>query len=283
MAAWWDERREELSEVTKRPKRSSELFEFLFGSGPEQAFRRLSEGVIAMLDNAEAILDDAALLVESRSFARASFLIATAEEEMGKAYILLDMCRVDARQEHVLRHLCSSFYNHVLKYVYLDYSANQYGGIQELSQLHHYFRVGANQWWPSDPESGEPDMPHETYFLREANLYVDVDTYAHTWVAPGLPALEMRFLDVSIPTPLKKAREILSKLRATQDYRLYEPKALHLFNDAMKRLRVNEKTPMSELCAAYQAAGKKLEEFGVSVSDFESSELHNWPMYWIKL
>lgn len=269
--------------MMKRPKRSSELFEFLFGSGPEQAFPRLSEGVTAMLDNAEAILDDAALLVEAKSLARAVFLIATAEEEMGKAYILLDMCRVDACQEHVLRHLCSSFYNHVLKYAYLEYSANKFGGIIELSHLQRYFRASARQWWPSERESGEPDMPHETYFLREANLYVDVDTYGNTWATPECPALEVRFLDVYIPSPLKKARDILGKLRATQDCRLYEPEALHLFNDAMKHLRVNEKTLMSELYAAYQAAGKKLEAFGVSVSDFESSELHNLPMYWIKL
>ena len=88
------------------PKPSGVLFEFLFGGNAEQAFGRLSEGIAAILDNAQMLIDDATVLVEAKRFERASFLIATAEEEMGKVYILLDMCRVDlARRQDVLHHL----------------------------------------------------------------------------------------------------------------------------------------------------------------------------------
>lgn len=112
-----------------------------------------------MLHNAEALLDDAAVLTDAKRYERAEFLIATAQEEMGKAYILLDMCRVDlARRQHVLGHLCRSFYSHVLKHVYFDLSANDYAGVWELPQVQHYFRVSAQEWWPSELESGEPDM-----------------------------------------------------------------------------------------------------------------------------
>ena len=75
----------------RRPKRSNVLFQFLFGVDSDRVFRRLSEGILAMLDNAKTLLDDAAVFVDAKRFARAQFLIATAEEEMGKVYILLDM------------------------------------------------------------------------------------------------------------------------------------------------------------------------------------------------
>jgi hypothetical protein len=87
-----------------RPERSGTLFQYLFSGDAEMAFERLSEGVIATLDNADALLEDASVLTEAKRYERAEFLIATAQEEMGKAYILLDMCRVDlARHQHVLR------------------------------------------------------------------------------------------------------------------------------------------------------------------------------------
>ena len=269
--------------MTEKPKQWKELFRFLFGKGEKPDFRRLSEGITAMLDNAEALLDDAALLVESQRFARASFLIETAQEEMGKAYILQDMCHVDVRHQEELHRLCRGFYDHIRKYAYFDFSTIQNAGVRDLSEVQDYFRVQNQRWWPSDPESGEPDMPHDQYFMRAANLYVDVDTYADTWAAPDFSALEIRYQDVYVTSPLDKAHESLDKLRATQDLKLYEPGALQLFNDAMKVLRVNEKTPMNDLLKVYQSAGKKLEEYGVPRSDFERSELHNWPLYWIKL
>ena len=267
------------------PKPSRVLFEFLFGGNAEQAFGRLSEGIVVILGNAQKLIDDATVLVEAKRFERASFLIATAEEEMGKVYILLDMCRVDlARRQDVLHHLCSCFYNHIVKHVYLDLSVNEYAGIRELSELRRGFRVGAQKWWPSDPESGEPDMPHDMYFHREANLYVDVDSYADIWAVPGSAAMDMRFHDSFIPSPLKTAGERLAKLRTKQNLELYHAEALQIFNEAMKGLRVDEKTTRTELLAAYARAGENLQlALGVLSSDFTASELHNWPMYWIRL
>lgn len=85
-----------------QPKRTQVLFQFLFGENAEQAYSRLSEGITATLDNAEALLNDAAVLVHAKRNARAQFLVATANEEMGKVYILLDMCRVDLARHQVV-------------------------------------------------------------------------------------------------------------------------------------------------------------------------------------
>lgn len=131
----------------KPPKRDSALFEQLFGSDRAGAFDRLSAGFDAILSNAAALLDEAAMLSAAQRYERAEFLLATAQEEMGKAYILADMCRVDlVKREDVLRRLCRAFYEHVLKNVYFDLSAHRYPGIWELEHVQHYFRIGVRKW-----------------------------------------------------------------------------------------------------------------------------------------
>jgi len=268
-----------------RPERPGLLFQYLFGSDAERAFNRLFEGIIAVLDNAEALLDDAAILADAGRYERAEFLIATAQEEMGKAYILLDMCRIDlARRQDVLRHLCRSFYSHVLKHVYFDLSAHDYPGIRELPQVQYYFRVCAKEWWPSEPESGEPDMPHDTFFLREANLYVDVDSYAEEWMVPRLPSKALSFEMPFLGSPIDKAREALGRLRTTREtHGLFRPEALQIFNGAMKGVVVSERTSMDELRAAYERAGRDLEAgMRVPLHAFRRSALYSWPMYWVK-
>ena len=267
----------------RRPKRSNVLFQFLFGVDSDRVFRRLSEGILAMLDNAKTLLDDAAVFVDAKRFARAQFLIATAEEEMGKVYILLDMCRVDpARSQNRLRHLCRSFYSHVIKHVYLDLSTNEYPGIRNLSELQSFFHVCAKEWWPSDPESGEPDMPHDTYFLREANLYVDVDSHANIWTSANFAKVLTSLSESFILDLLQEACGTLTKLRATQNLGLFAPQALRVFNGITISLLVDEQTTIEELIVVYERAGRKLKtSLGVPLEDFRESELHNWPLYWI--
>lgn len=266
-----------------RPDRAKELFEFLFDQGDDQALERLSSGVVAMLDNADGLIDDAAVLVEAKRYDRAEFLVATAQEEMGKAYMLLDMCRVNFIHQHVLRPLCSSFYSHVLKHAYFDLSANNYPGIRDLHDVQHYFRINAREWWPSSPESGEPDMPHDTFFLREANLYVDIDTYSDTWMEPCRPSKAMRFDEALFINPLDKAREALQALRATQGAGLFQPVALSVFNNAMKRLVVCESTSMDQLLSTYEQAGSRLQaDLGIAITTFQDSALNNWPLYWVR-
>lgn len=266
-----------------RPERSVTLFQYLFGGHAEKAFERLSEGVIAMLDNAAGLLEDASVLADAKRYERAEFLIATAQEEMGKAYILLDMCRIDLARRHVLRHLCSSFYSHVIKHVYFELSGNKYAVIWELPEVQHHFRISAREWWPSSPESGEPDMPHDTFFLREANLYVDVDSYAGVWMVPRFPSKALMFEMPFLGTPIEDAQQALGKLRAAQESRLLSPEALHVFNGAMKGLVVSEQTSLEQLRDAYERAGTELEaRLGIPPETLKESTLHNWPMYWIR-
>jgi AbiV family abortive infection protein len=235
-----------------------------------------------MLDHAATLLDDAAILVDARRYERAEFLIATAQEEMGKAYMLIDMARVDlANRQETLHRLCRAFYDHVTKHVYFDLSAHEYAGIWELAHVKDAYRIGMRRWWRAAPESGEPDMPHDTHFLREANLYVDFDSFSGTWAVPHLPSKAMLF-ESTLPTPLDDARKALAKLQATRTQRLFSAESLRTFNEHMKKLFIANQTATADLLALYQETGAALESaLGLAASSFDKSELRNWPLYWI--
>jgi AbiV family abortive infection protein len=266
----------------RRPDRKKVLFEFLFAQGREEALSRLSRGIYEIIGHASNLLEEAQLLAAANRFDRAIFLVATAEEELGKLYILIDMCRVDFTRHDILMRLCGAFYNHILKRVYLDYSANHYPGITTMAELKYSFTIGKIEWWPGDPEDGEPDMPNETSFLREDNLYVDVDSYADSWVSPD-ESSRTRFSSDFVPTPIEKANQLLVNLKRTHDDGLFAPAVLSIVNRFMKSLSLNDETPTDVIKECYEKIGRQLdEECGIDMSRFVVSQLHNWPLYWIK-
>lgn len=268
----------------ERPYRPAELFAQLFERDPSRSFERLSDGIVAIIRNAHELLNDADLLAKARRYERAEFLCATAQEEMGKAYMLVDMCRVDfEKRQDVLRRLCKAFYSHVLKHVYFDLSANEFPGIWELQQLDHYFRVSAKEWWPGSFEDGEPDLAHDTYFLREANLYVDYDSYANAWSVPGEPSKALLF-EIPLPTPLQDTQAALERMRATHESKLFDATTLKVFNRRMGTLSITSRTLAEDLAATSQKCAEDIEKaWGISASDFLASQLCRWPMYWIDL
>ena len=90
-----------MSRAAEAPKPDVLMYEHLFeGQNPSEILRDLCEGVLACTQNAARLLDDAGLLVQSSVYASATFLTSMAREEIAKAYILLDACRLDQRQCH---------------------------------------------------------------------------------------------------------------------------------------------------------------------------------------
>jgi AbiV family abortive infection protein len=266
------------------PDRKRVLFNFLFGRKVNDAFDRISVGLSAIVEHAAGLVNDPELLAASKRYERADFLVATAREELGKLYVLLDMCRVDIQKhESILRHLCGAFYSHMLKYVYFNLSAHRYPGIVSLIELQHFFKIEATEWWTGSPENGEPDTPHDTFFARETNLYVDVDSYSDTWMLPKSSAKSIFFETPLLDDPLNEVREVIARIKQTESMQLFRPAVLHAFNGQMKKLLVNERTSMEALTERYNSAGKVVaREIGISTQDFETSELYNWPMYWIE-
>src|SRR3989338_726484 len=99
----------------KPPVPWKQLFDSLFQERNDQeTIHIISAGLIAILNNANRLMADVTLLAEAERYSTATFLLTTADEEMAKSYILIDMCRLDFQTyQSVLRRLCQAFYNHI--------------------------------------------------------------------------------------------------------------------------------------------------------------------------
>ena len=268
------------------PKPSNLLYENLFDRrNRNEALTLITKGVDACAENVGGLLEDAKLLATNERYARAGFLVATAEEEIAKAYILLDACRLDFKShEDRLRKLCRAFYGHIQKYaVYRVVHIKQTVGLNffpDLRCFKEWFVADLQRWWPADPESGEPDMPHNTVFTREENLYVDFIDYNQDWYSP---VSKTNFYGLGL-TPgedkLAQCQASLDTLLQTRDKGLLKPNVLGVLNDTFKRNFINESTPISELFRLYETVAEKVNvQCAISPERFKGCSLEIWPLY----
>lgn len=270
-------------------RRNDALFKYLFNINFGDSLAHLSDGLNAIVRNADRLLADAELLANAGRYSRADFLAATVQEELGKAYIILDMCRVDlARHQGVLRRLCNRFYSHVDKHVYFELAVPIGFRFGALSEIRDAYRVHAQKWWPAESDSGEPDLPNDTFLMREFNLYVDVDHYAHTWMVPDNDLKRTSFdldgiWDIAAFSNFEIARRAFADIELAHNAGLFRAEALRLFNESMKRMHISEKTSVHKLLDAYDRVANIMEaERGISQGRFRESVLCNCPLYWIE-
>jgi AbiV family abortive infection protein len=269
-----------MTRKAERPEPSKQLFESVFeGFKPESVLRTISQGLIAFLENATRLTEDMLILMKAERFSTAKFLLTTTNEEMAKTYILLDACRLDfSRHASTLQRLCRAFYDHVSKYAYNEI-INSHTHIRNMEQVKIFWESETTKWWPSsDPESGEPDMPHETYFSREMPLYVDFIEYDQKWHKPEnaitgatLSLEKMRFKDT---------QEGLKRLQQTFESGLYNPEGLTILNNNFKKHYITEKTSSEEIQRLYEKTAQQMEqELSIKKEMFFESALHEWPLY----
>lgn len=265
----------------ERPEPSKQLFESVFADHePEVVLRTISKGLIAILENAIRLMEDMTVLMKAERFPTAKFLLTTTNEEMAKTYILLDSCRLDlSRHTSTLRRLCRAFYDHIAKYAYNEIVKHS-DIIRDMEHAKIFWESETTKWWPSSgPESGEPDMPHETYFSREMPLYVDFIEYDQKWHKPEnaitgttLSLEKMRFKDT---------QEGLKRLQLTFEAGLYNPECLTILNNNFKRHYITEKTSSEEIQRLYEKTAQQMEqELSIKKEMFFESALHEWPLYY---
>ena len=262
----------------RRPERGKQLFENLFvrRKGYETV-ETISAGLAAIVANGKRLLEDVRLLVESERYSSATFFLTTADEEMAKFYILIDCCRLDfSKHQSVLKHLCQAFYNHIPKHAYMEIV--RHPNLRDMDRVKETWEIEVKKWWPaSDPESGEPDMPHDTYFNREMPLYVDFIDFDQKWFTPEVNTGKCLFEGTS---RLAESTESLRKLRDTSEAGLYKPECLSEFHDSLKDFYITEDTKTSDIIRLYQDAGKRIEaKLGIPMDMFEQSALYAWPLY----
>ena len=87
---------------------------------------------------------------------------------------------------------------------------------RELDRIKSFFQNDLQRWWPStDYEAGEPDMPHDTYFTRESNLYADFSDYGQAWVYAQPDSRGFAFDQILGRDQLGETTKVLERLTAT--------------------------------------------------------------------
>lgn len=275
-----------MSKSESPPKPVNVLYENLFGRrNRDETLALVTRGVSACTENIGGLLEDAKLLASKKRYSRAGFLVATAEEEIAKAYILLDACRLDFKaHENWLKRLCRAFYSHVEKYaLYRVVHLKQTLGFNFFPDLHRFkamFVADLQRWWPADLESGEPDMPHNTVFTRDENLYVDFLDYNQDWFVPVPDTKIVGLGQTPGDDKLDECQASLDTLLQTQNNGLVQPDVLGLLNDTFQRKFIDESTPISELFRLYETVAAKVDaQCGISPEKFSGSSLEIWPVY----
>ena len=266
------------------PNRQDFLYGILFeGREPEATLELISHGIIAIIDNVTLLVADAELLADNHRYARADFVAAAAREEMGKLHLMLDMCRLDlSRHENYLKRLCWGFYDHITKHAYFEYCTRSYAGIQTMSALEYNFNLTRQRWWPAGAEDGEPDMPNDVYFLREANLYVGYDEYAEEWVYPN-ETLSQILYDPALSffgTPITETKKVFDRLNSERERGFFWAESLGVVNTRFKHCFFNEATQTEKLNAMHhRLADDLVQSLETTEEDYMRSALATWPLY----
>ena len=263
--------------MNKKPKPWDQLYENLFiRCSNDRTFKLLSEWITKILSNADRLLKDAIILKDAERYDSACFLRYTASEEMAKSHILIDACRVDfLRHRNVLKSLCKAFYSHIAKYAYKTILSLP--ALSNMKNVEELWDNVTTHWWSSnDIESGEPDMPNETYFLREYPLYIDY--YDQEWHNPQYARLSINISLLGYD--ISETVEDLNLLHSTHDAGLYMPESLSIINDIYKRHYINAITPIEEVNRIYRKVAHRIEdELNIPKEIFIQSAISKWALY----
>lgn len=267
------------SQKSNFPPPSEVLFRCLFEEDTPALFETLSKGVSACRHNAQRLISDAKRLVEDGRLASARFLNTTAREEISKCYILLDACRVDSKKHRtVLKALCRAFYDHIAKHAYLE--VQKFPNVRSMSHLKEIWEIEVTRWWPAGYESGEPDMPHDTYFDRQFPLYTDYDGYGNRWMIPQDSDHRAYFAESFREDPLSETISLLRSWHDAEELGLLGPQPLSIINSVFCKVYISEKTDNKTIVKLYETAAKQIEAAtGITTGAFMASTLAEMPLY----
>ena len=131
-----------------------------------------------------------------------------------------------------------------------------------------------------DPESGEPAMPHDTFFDREMPLYVDWDYYSKKWLLPNNKMNAWKFESDLLPSCLERLRAELAEVKLAEQANLLSPEALMAVNLIWSGSFVNDKTTMNVVEKLERRLVDLLMADKVAAEeDLHRSPLFNWPLY----
>ena len=236
---------------SKWPERNKQLYEAIFENNSDEAIIEiLSDGIKACYESAKRLRDDARKLIETKSFSTAGFLIATADEEIAKIYILMDMARLKfSKHESILRRLCKAFYDHLDKHIYFQIGLESWSNIAEIIERIKIER--SNDYYEIDDYDFDthevlgPPIPNQAVTRREWRLYVDYSKIAKIWTKP---ILEQRSFITSLVTEeLRDTESLLQLLDDAYAISLFDKDCLVILHEEFSKLLINANTTNEQI------------------------------------
>ena len=263
----------------KRPYPADLLFKNLFKERtPLESFRLIAEGISASYNNANRLLSDAQYLTDAGRHSSAKFMLTTAREEIAKSFVLLDMCRLDSvKHESVLRRLCRAFYDHIKKHAYME--VIDFRNIHSMRDVAQLWVIEVKRFWPAPLESGEPDMPHETFFTREMPLYVDYGDYDRCWLIPT-DRDDEAFFSSAGKTRFSQIENRIEKWKVAESVGIVSPNVFAILNTIFKDHYVGESTTVETLGCLYEGMAQRVsKQTGITADLLMDSPVIQWPLY----
>lgn len=255
-----------------------QFLESLFiGRSYDQTINLIADGILVLIENANRLYQDASILTKNYRWTGAKFFLTTADEEMAKAYILIDSCRLDfQRHKSVLKKLIDAFYDHVLKHAYMQVirEANQ----DKLNEIEEEWSRGVEHWEEAlDENKEEPISYHETYFTREIPLYVDFNLFDQCWSSPVLDLAEY---SASMGYGQTWVEDALNLLQESKKNGFFCTEALTIVNDVFREFYINQKTDMGFVKRLHDKTARQIEStIGIPSDLYHRSALNRYPLY----
>ncbi len=280
-----------MSLPARQPNRDDEFFERMFAHGnQDRSLALIAGGLSAILDHVGELLAEVECLVDHERFARARFLISTADEELGKCHVLLDCARLDVQvHESALKKLSRAFYDHVDKYAYMRlwrFAGSGRFPWWRMDEALKVFNVDRVKFWKATGQAeeppDEPDMPHDTYFSREMNLYVDLLESGAWWAAPAAdPYARHQFESLNGEFELRnQTKSHLDALDTLRKGQAITAQALLVLNSIWAKNYVNRDTPREKLDALWRKTAKAVSGVcSLNEGALLASPLCFWPCY----
>lgn len=259
--------------------RINDLKAFLLTENEDLFLKNISEGIELSIINAKRLTDDSIILGNGNSFSSERFMATTAKEEIGKAYLLLELSRLNyLKHKNIANALVKGFYNHITKRacyeIFLD---RNLPGISSLCDVKKRWRLETAKIY--EGSNDEPDFPNDVVFDREMPLYVDYSSGKGNWEKPENSLY--RFTSSNqILSDHHLIKELIDSEIHMKNLNVYKPKSLKIFRDEYKSIYIKSCTSNNDIFEKNKILFNRISsEIDVPIESLSLSLLDGWPIY----
>jgi AbiV family abortive infection protein len=237
----------------------------------------IEDGLTAIVENATRLHNDASVLFNNGCWTTGKFVLTTANEEMAKIYILLDMCRLDfTRHRSILKRLCKAFYNHNYKYSYISVMKDDsIAGMQNAKQI--WDECLARYTPINDGLLSDLNLYCETFFIRELPLYIDFLDHDQRWSELKSDIADYTY---ACGLGLTDTESILIRSQKTKELGLNLTNILTILNGTYRTRYVTEQTSCETLESLTDSIVKQIsQDNGIPLDKYYDSSIFEWPLY----